>query len=460
VAVLFPYRKGGWLVREVCGEAIDRAALEASLRLGTDYLLAQQKPAGNFVYEYDWVGRREPPGDSQVRQAGAVWGLSLVHLHRPEARVARALERAFGFFAQHARRGPNGALLPAYPGEPQGELGTLALLALAHVDYLRAAGGAAAGARVAPVRRRLDELVATLLSLRTPEGLFHSYYDLASGAPSGEPNPYGDGEALLALAKAARYLGRDDLRPALVKGAEAALARHVTSALERDRDSDETKGFYQWGSMAFYELATGPWPEFAPYADAVLRLADWQLDVHHVLEKLRNTGYAFEGILHALDLARRRGDAARAERYRCVAAQGLERLTGWQVGGPLPNGYVRDHGPPEDRARGGVQNGARDPVLRIDVTQHQMHAVALALTWLFPADARAAGASSAGPDAAGGASAEGPGADAAGGASGEGAGAGSSGATGGAGRGGAAVGGGGAAGGRAAGGGGGGAAGR
>ncbi|MCU0683660.1 MAG: hypothetical protein MUF34_15700, partial [Polyangiaceae bacterium] len=393
-APLFYYRKGGWIIREVCSEELRRPLLEESIRLGTEFLLAQQQPAGNFTYEYDWVKRETRPGDSQVRQAGAVWGLALLYQYRPDARIALALDRAFAFFTKHARKGPKG-LFPGYPGDAGGELGTLALLTLAHVDFLRAAKGPVPENLLAPHRERLDGLVRALLSLRTPEGLFRSHFDPASGAASGEPNPYGDGESLLALAKLARYLGRDDLRPVLAGSAEAALAQHVRAARERDRDSDETKGFYQWGSMAFHELATGPWPEFARYGDAVIDLADWMLDVHHVLEKTRNTGYAFEGILHAFDLATRRGDGARAERYRCVAQQGLERLTGWQVGGPLPNDYVRKHGPPEDKARGGVQNERADPLLRIDVTQHQMHAVALALKWLYPLPGAVAPAASA-----------------------------------------------------------------
>src|SRR5687767_9846256 len=318
-ALLLPYRRGGWFVREVCGEALNRAVLEESLKLGTEFLLAQQKPAGNFAYEYDWVARQERPGDNQVRQAGAVWGLALIYLYRPDPKVAAALERALGFFAKNAKKGPKGGLYPAYPGEPRGSLGALALLTLAHVDFLRAAKGQMPDERLAPHRQRLDALVAALLAVRTPEGLFHSEFNPATGAPAGESNPYGDGEALLALSKLARYLGRDDLKPALAAGAEAALTKHVRRALEKDRDSDETKGFYQWGSMTFYELATGPWPEFARYGDEVLSLADWMLDVHHVLERPRNTGYAFEGILHALDLARRRGDKAREDRYRCVS---------------------------------------------------------------------------------------------------------------------------------------------
>jgi hypothetical protein len=391
---LIYYRKGGWFVREVCGSELNRGVLEESFRLGAEFLLAQQKPAGNFVYEYDWVAKQARPGDNQVRQAGAVWGLALIYHYRHRPKVFDAVERAMNFFAKNGQKGQKGEFWPTYPREPRGELGTLALLTLAHVDLLRSAQGRVPDERLAPHRERLDALVAALLAVRRPEGLFHSYFDPKTGEPAGDPNPYGDGESLLALAKMARYFGRDDLRPVLAQSAEAMLDQHVKRARAASRDSDETKGFYQWGSMAFYELATGPWPEFARYADEVLDLADWMLDVHHVLEKMRNTGYAFEGVLHALDLARRRGDAARAERYRCVAAQGLERLTGWQAGGPLPNDFVAKNGPPEPKARGGVQNERADPVLRIDVTQHQMHAVALALKWLYPEAEGAPAASS------------------------------------------------------------------
>ena len=55
----------------------------------------------------------------------------------------------------------------------------------------------------------------------------------------------------------------------------------------------------------------------ASYGDTLLRLADWMIDEHGTLWRLRNTGYAYEGIIHAYALAKQRGDA-RAAIYACV----------------------------------------------------------------------------------------------------------------------------------------------
>lgn len=374
----------GILVREVCAQKLDRGALEQSLKVGTRYMVNQQYPEGNFVYEYDWVTRKLTDGDNQVRQAGALWGLALIYQNSPDPKVAEAVERAMAFFARSSKTLPSGAIYPVYPGSGRGELGTVALVTLAYIDFLRAAPGHIPEERVAQHRKQLDGLLAFLLTLQDETGLFHSYFKVEDGAAYGDPNPYGDGESMLALAKMARYLGREDLRPALAKAVAEGYRRHIVEARKKDKDSDETKGFYQWSSMAFYEATTTGWPEFAAYGDYVIELAEWMIDTHRVLSRQRNTAYAMEGILHALALAERKGDAARAARFRCVAGQGLEKLTSWQVGGPMPNGFIQQRGPAEEKVVGGIQNHRGEPALRIDVTQHQMHAVILALRWAFP----------------------------------------------------------------------------
>ena len=67
---------------------LTREILDASLALGTRYLLNHQQPDGKFSYIYDWVARSFVPGDSQVRQAGATWGLATIHQDRPDPEVA------------------------------------------------------------------------------------------------------------------------------------------------------------------------------------------------------------------------------------------------------------------------------------------------------------------------------------------------------------------------------------
>ena len=135
--------------------------------------------------------------------------------------------------------------------------------------------------------------------------------------------------------------------------------------------------------MAFYEMATSGWADTTKYGDYTIELADWMIDVHNTLWRKRNTGYAYEGIIHAYQLASERQDREHAGKFACVTDIGLEKLTSWQVGSPINNIYIRMGDPDAPLAVGGVQNHARKSTLRIDVTQHQMHAVILALRYIY-----------------------------------------------------------------------------
>ena len=356
-----------------CSRAVDRALLDRSLQIGADYLVRAQRQEGNFTYGYDWRARREVEDDSQVRQAGASWGLGLIFVAERDPRVGAALTRSLAFFQRHTR-GHGDARWIAYPGATDGSLGTVALTALAHLERLSAVGASDPRAR-----ELLDGYLATVVAARRPDGLFHASYRLDDGSPFGPPSPYFDGEALLALVKAARYGGRADLLPAAILAADRGHELNVVEAREANPDSTRTKGYYQWASLAYYELATwsGAGLQTALYASWLFDLADWMVDVHRTLSRTRNTGYAYEGLIPAYALARTRGDHARAERLRCVIERGLEKITSWQIGSPRANRFIRSQAA-DPRALGGVQNHAAEPLLRIDVTQHQMHAVLLA----------------------------------------------------------------------------------
>jgi len=368
--------------RKPCSERLTAAVLDRSIELGRKHYLANQKPAGNMPYEYDWRTETFPSGDNAVRQAGALWGLALIHQDSPRPDTQAALERGGAFFADHSRSADDGCLYVVYPADRSGKLGTVALNALACCEILRVKKPALPAEVASKWRKRLDGYVAFLLRARTSEGFWHSTYRHADGYPTGKSSPYFDGESLLALVKAAKYHGRDDLRAVVLESAAAGRKRYAVDALRVDPDSDQTKGWYQWGSMSLYEIATSGWPDTEAYGDTVLDLADWMIDVHRTLRRRRNTAYAYEGIVHAYALAVQRGESARAEKFRCTIEQGLEKLTTWQIGSPIANAFVRA-APNDPRALGGVQNHATESLLRVDVVQHQMHAAVLARRWVF-----------------------------------------------------------------------------
>jgi UDP-N-acetylmuramoyl-tripeptide--D-alanyl-D-alanine ligase len=361
----------------LCGQPkLTGAMLDESLALGREHLLARQREAGNFIYEFDFVTGRTLDTDNPVRQAGALWGLALYHQNDPSPRTAAAIDRGLDFFARHARRTDDGRWVPGYPGRQLGETNVVALLALAMIDYLRT--DIPDRAVKINVERMLDDCMAFLLSLRRDDGQFWGTYRCHDGAAVGFPSPYADGEALLAMVKAARYTGRADLKPLVLESAADMTRVYITAALRLDPDSDYTKGFYQWGSMAFFEIADAGWDTSGHYANHTIELAHWMIDVHRTLKRTRNTGYAYEGLCVAYELARRAGEQRQADKFAAVINEGLSKLTTWQVGGPTPNEYLKSHPTDNPLAVGGVMNAEDEPLLRIDVVQHQMHALMLA----------------------------------------------------------------------------------
>ncbi|MBN9163223.1 MAG: hypothetical protein J0I07_19810 [Myxococcales bacterium] len=377
----------GLLDGGACQLSLTRAELETSLTLGTEFLVAHQREAGNFDYLYDWKAKTYAADDSEVRQAGALWGLALIAQFegppRAPASLGPALEKGLRFFDGRAGTTKAGGRFPTYSveGRPRdsGGLGMAALVTLSVIDYVRSLPPDDRSA-IDLWTSRANAYVAYLVESRDDQGLWFRKYDYDGGAASGPHSSYYDGEALLALVKAMKYLGRDDLAPIVKKAAAAGHRVNVQQALAADPDSDTTKGYYQWSSMAFYELATSKWSSDAPYGEWLLSLADWMLDVHGVLGRQRNTGYAYEGLIPAYAWAEKTGDARRSAKYACAIHQGLGNLLSWQVGHPRASAL----GPIDDpKATGGVQNHASEPDLRIDVTQHQMHATILALRHLF-----------------------------------------------------------------------------
>ncbi len=366
---------------------LHRAILDRSLELGTQFILNHQKPEGNFSYSYDWVKETHDPGDSQVRQAGAMWGLATIYNDAPNLEVGAAVEKAMDFFARNSKLTRDGHRYVTYPGEKAGRMGTVALCALSHIDYLRAAKSHITEEKFQNYRQLLEEYLRFLVRSRihTPPraGLWHRSYSISSGHPHGLPSPYFDGESLLALIKAAKYMGREDLQPIIITSADAGYQHNIQEALQEDPDSSITKGYYQWGSMVFFEIATSGWPNTEKYGDYVIDLANWMIDVHKTLKRRRNTAYAYEGIIPAYQLAVQRGDAKHIEKFARVIETGLTKLTSWQVGSPLMNRFIRRHLTDNPLAIGGVQNHPRESPLRIDVAQHQMHAVILARRYVY-----------------------------------------------------------------------------
>lgn len=363
--------------------------LQGAFRLGRQFLIENQKREGNFHYRYDFVKKEMDLSDSQVRQAGALWGLSLTYQFEQEPRNKVALERALRFFFGHTQAGPaEGTSLIAYPGDHRCDTGTVALVALSIVEYLRTekAGKVSLGdAYRRHLTQKLNGYVGHLKFMRLENKHFSRSYSLSKRTRHKRYSPYYDGETMLCLIKAAKYLGYTDLIP-LIEDSARALAEHYTlDQWEKDPDSDLTKGFFQWSCMAFWEYQDAGWRDADLFGDYVLSLAWWMIHTHKTLERQRNTAYAYEGIIHAYRLAQSRGHQAALNDLEYTIDTALYKLISWQVGGPLAskNKFLVAHPTNDPLAIGGVMNHKSEAPLRIDVAQHQTHAVQLALQYVY-----------------------------------------------------------------------------
>jgi hypothetical protein len=266
----------------------------------------------------------------------------------------------------------------------------MAIYVLALQDFL-AAGGELDDTVRTGLQRDLADAVKFLVSLRLPGGRFYAKYRCADGRGAGTPTPYADGECLLALARAAKEEATAALRDIVLESAAVMYGEYVRSALRADPQSDDAKAFYQWGSMAFYELYTAGWPGTQPYAARTIVMARWMIDVAGLADKTGNNGYAFEGIAVAWELARLTNDKKNQKHIGGAIEKVFPKLMSWQIGSPwsgaaVPKSFLKNPAP-----RGGVLSVPADPRLRIDTTQHQMHAAMLIRWFLFrPSDAAAA----------------------------------------------------------------------
>lgn len=358
---------------------LHRTILDQSIELAGKYILSSQKEEGNFIYEYDFSTHQASADDSQVRQAGALWGMALIHKEHSSSQTLLAMEKGIRFFKTHSLVNENKRFI-VYPGEKSGSLGTVALVTLALIDFIPTVQDKKVKEGY---KNDLNQYLNFLLSARQKDGRFYSSYNLKTGQPFGDPSPYFDGECLLALAKAVKYSGYKKLKSVVLQSASKMHEVHVSQALKKDADSPVTKGFYQWGSMLFFEIYQAQWENYRQYGQYVIDLAYWMIDVHETLKRPRNTAYAYEGLSCAWEIARLEKNEKAAQKIADVIDQGLSKLISWQKGSPLENEFLKSVS--DNKASGGVMNAEDDPVLRIDVTQHQLHAMMLARKYLYSA---------------------------------------------------------------------------
>jgi len=363
--------------------------VKASLSLGSNFLKNNQRPKGNFNYQFDFLTMKFDTDDNQVRQAGALWGVSLIYLFNGDPEMKESLDKGLQFFFENTTdAGDNGAKVIKYPGKRLSKTGAVALVALSIIEYLRAekAGKVKLDDNYSSrLREHLDGYLQHLLNMQLSNTHFAGSYYQPVGYSINKYNPYADGEVLLCFIKAAKYLGYKELIPVIQSSSFIIAKDYTMDQWASDPDSNLTKGFFQWSCMTFWEYQDAGWEDSEYYGDYVLTMSWWMIYTHHTLHRTRNTAYAYEGIIPAYDIALKRGYTDAADDLEYTIDTALTKLTSWQVGGPLQfmNKLLRSQKNFEPIAIGGVMNHRAEPLLRIDVAQHQMHALVWALNYVY-----------------------------------------------------------------------------
>lgn len=370
-------------------------SLAAPRSLGCAFLNNWQLPEGNFRYMYDWTDKSWVEDDHQVRQAGSLWGVGTCYRHEATERGKEVLDKGLAFWFTNTVPGPvEGSLNLKYPGDPWMHSGTVALVALAIVEYLKS-DAPMDEASTADLNTKLDGYLKFLQWMQLKNGHISDRFDHRSNKRRERSSPYYDGESLLAMTKAARQLDRAWLVPTIERAAASMAKTYTIKSWAKDRDSNETKGFFQWGSMSFAEYYVAGWKDKDLYGDVANSLGFWMIHTHRTLSRRRNHAYAIEGLVANWRIANLRKDIPAQTDLLFNLDRSLHKLFQWQIGGPLApkNTWLKDQGKDDPLAVGGIMNARKPsgaPVkkdvshqLRIDVTQHQMHATTMALEHVF-----------------------------------------------------------------------------
>lgn len=193
----------GW----AASPALDPDSALAAALAGGRMLARNQRPDGRFTYEVRGPSGRSKGGYNFPRHAGVTWFLTRLAARTSDPEIGTAADRALAYLARATRTLPDGR---AYVRDPKRHdtrvwVGTTALAALAATE------------RGHPLAASWGRFVASAVDA---QGRVRGEALASTGTwPAGQPlNPYGHGQAILALAARVRA-GDDGVRGALERAA-------------------------------------------------------------------------------------------------------------------------------------------------------------------------------------------------------------------------------------------------
>ena len=384
--LLRPYAARDYWQTQPAPPPLTRTALVRSIEAARAYYLNQQKSDGSFIYGKDMASDEVYEDDNQVRQAGALWGLASLNRDRGNEPTRRGVILGLDFFARCMTVLPTGESTVVYPDEENIKTGTVALYCLSLIEFLRSEGASLPKEVKDRYQTYLDLNITYLQSMEMPDGSWARSYDAPSGFRETIASPYYDGEALLAYCKAARYLGRTDLLPRIEYAMPRLIAKYTVVCWRPGGDTKLTKGFYQWGCMASAEYLEAGWTTHAELAtDAALAMSWWLLYDNQLEYRQGNTAYAVEGLVGAWRAAKVRKDTKSMAVLQETAERITNQLITLQYGGPYQdfNPLLKSLRRVKPESFGGISASRDSAVVRIDVQQHQTHAMLMILNCFF-----------------------------------------------------------------------------
>ena len=390
--------RSAWKKNPAEGLVVDAEVLDEAIEAARSYYLGAQLPAGNFRYGLDITNDEPDTADNQVRQAGALWGLSNLNRDRFTEPTRRAVILGLDFFMRNMQQPP--ASFPKVITYRSGKVvktGTVALFCLALTDFLEGQERYLPEQQRIPYMEALETNLKFLQAMELPDGSWREEFNAADALDGNlcpDSSPYYDGEALLAYLCALRFYNArpafkapKDLDKRVDEAIPLLIRKYVVDALLPGGNQEKTKGFCQWGMMSFaLYFASHEGETASAAADAAMTLAWWQIYANTVEYRVGNTAYAVEGLLAAWDIAQRRGRTEDAVLLRETILRVLGNLLLCQIGGPFEehNPYLLYWKPHiSARTHGGIISSRDYGFIRIDNVQHQLHAMLLARRLLF-----------------------------------------------------------------------------
>ncbi len=341
------------------------------------WLRRNVRETGRMEYMYHPEENRYHSQTNMIRQWMGTHALGALFAHTHDNDYASAFSRnvKYNLKTYYTDHGTFGAI--HHKGQAKLGAAACAMMALLHAPDPES------------YRKPLDQLERLVIHLRQRDGSFATHL---TPEEMHENEAFYSGEALVALAMYLETNPSDELRGMIAQSRDYYMPWYRTSG--------RIAAFVPWHTMAYwrmFRLTSDP-----AYSDAIYEMNDWLICLQDMestdqpdilgrfyVDALRNqgvphassTGIYVEGLAYAYDLARRAGDADRAQAYLSAIRWGVRSLIQLQYR-PENTMFVTQ----PDRVMGGIRTTVVDNRLRCDNTQHAIMA-ALAILRFVDAEA-------------------------------------------------------------------------